>query len=898
MKKFYVLILVGLCSAGSCWADCPGLGTKTGYEYFGQCAVSNTMGYELYFTIDGNYTLAFWHNQDCTGDDPEIDYTAEKYQMPDYANPDTYAELQQGCLAPWADDRVENPIRVLDLTHLTNIGQYAFCGLTGVNQVTIPATVTEIGEYAFWSSTNLTTLKMLATVPPRISFSSLQLDGDNKQITTIIVPNEEAKSLYMRSEMWNSNGRTFEVAEPETIQATGATFTDCTTTTYQLEANENVCEYDMLVGQRIKLSYTLEPADADPNSIEIGQELIEGMPLIFDSEGNVEAMGFGRNYVYIIPKGGTKENCLAKAIVFATYVDNGALYDLETESGQVYYSVDADYRLQFWAERLNEPKQAGSTTAYNIPNYDDANPAPWHSEYDVEEEEWRPIWYRDYITEVVLNNIDSVGNNAFHDLPNLKYVLVPENIKSLGDHVFLGCTNLKTIEVERYNQTQAPEITSTTGRSLITDNTPDIPVRPSIVLVSDKDALATYRSREKGGEWSECNVLPKNGTINDNPNAAYFNVSPSDSLNALKLTIEHNPYTDQVSTIPDRESDESSPLDAYGEEVEDLEITGKISYIGKNAFMSLTNIKTIQFNQRDHPLDSIHAKAFPEELRRGVFPRKFSFGDPQDGPIVPPSLILGDDMSEVDATLRWRRLFSDSTGLFVPDSMFEYMGELVRAIDLYTESNFWGNAFFRINDRTVDTTASDTSVVLTWIPLENAEGYYLTVHEVGCTTDRCDTTIFIPADGMLGLLDWARINAEHLIPQYIAARRAPMDEGGGGLVLTISIESGSGSDHTSDVTVNVAGKKNQDYTFTREVVQKGKIASAYTKGGSFHVADQSTSIGEINTEDPTNDKIVNDKIVNIYDLLGRPLGTSLEALSDGIYIIDNGTKRTTILLRR
>jgi hypothetical protein len=149
---------------------------------------------------------------------------------------------------------------------------------------------------------------------------------------------------------------------------------------------------------------------------------------------------------------------------------------------------------------------------------------------------------------------------------------------------------------------------------------------------------------------------------------------------------------------------------------------------------------------------------------------------------------------------------------------------------------------------------------------------------------------------MLGLLDWARINAEHLIPQYIAARRAPMDEGGGGLVLTISIEENSGSDHTSDVTVNVAGKKNQDYTFTREVVQLGKIASVYTKGGSFHLPDQATSIGEIKTEDSITNHP--SPITNIYDLLGRPLGTSLEALPDGIYIIDNGTKRTRILLRR
>ena len=68
------------------------------------------------------------------------------------------------------------------------------------------------------------------------------------------------------------------------------------------------------------------------------------------------------------------------------------------------------------------------------------------------------------------------------------------------------------------------------------------------------------------------------------------------------------------------------------------------------------------------------------------------------------------------------------------------------------------------------------------------------------------------------------------------------------------------------------------------------MSIALTKGGEFKGPDKMPSA--------INDPVVNDRIVVIYDVLGRPVGRSLDTLSDGIYIVDNGTKRTTVLLRR
>lgn len=531
--------------------------------------------------------------------------------------------------------------------------------------------------------------------------------------------------------------------------------------------------------------------------------------------------------------------------VVCTLTDEGELSFWRDEVGNSTGTSGTNYRLWDFAY----PNAAGTSEADHI--------APWFE-------------YMNKVRTINTNNITYIGSNAFRDLPEIKYVRISDDITVINENVFLGSLNLGTVEMRG---TIPPYIEN---HSFLIDDANSLYV-PTIIVPAA--ALDNYSEEP----WTKSTVVPDQGYIGN----VHFSIGESDTISqGLALHLDREDASAGELIIP---NDGPFPWDAFGDKIKDLRINDHISYIGKDAFASMTNVETVTFRQNEHPIDSIHIQAFSSDAK----PRKFALGDPDDGPARPPKITGMESMTLEEALAFWAH-FLDNTVLLVPD--VEVDGK--KAVQWYSEDPFWKQAFNRINDRTVDTTAADTSMVLKWIPLEKAEGYYLTIHEVGCTTGRCDSTIFIPAEGLLGLLDWVRIREEGLIPQYIAARRAPMDEGGGGLVLTISIEENSGSDHTSDVTVNVAGKKNQDYTFTREVVQLGKIASVYTKGGSFHLPDQATSIGEINTEDPTNDKIVNDKIVNIYDLLGRPLGTSLEVLSDGIYIIDNGTKRTTILLRR
>lgn len=284
----------------------------------------------------------------------------------------------------------------------------------------------------------------------------------------------------------------------------------------------------------------------------------------------------------------------------------------------------------------------------------------------------------------------------------------------------------------------------------------------------------------------------------------------------------------------------------------------------------LTNLKSIQFRQQNHPIDSMSLSAFDT----GITPWKFALGDPQDGPIVPPVL---KDFS--GTTFH----FKDSTVLYVPDSTFEYKGEMVRSIDLYKKSTDWKRVFNKITDRTVDSKEkTDSSVVLKWLPLEMADGYRLTIREVATGKD---TSIVIPAFGLQGLIDWANLNA--VVPQHLAARRAPKEDTGGGLTLTIRPNTGQA--HNEDVEVETAGLNSKDYTYAREVLKNGYADAALTKKGTFSAPEKATAIDQLTV--PTDRTV-------IYDMLGRIVGDKIDALSNGIYIVDKGGVRTTILLRR
>ena len=565
------------------------------------------------------------------------------------------------------------------------------------------------------------------------------------------------------------------------------------------------------VGETKMLQLDIRPANADPETmrfdIEVGDEDEElGYPVTIEGmSATAHRAGTRSLQIYV------GQELKAAATLHSTYLKE---YVVQAEgAGTVYCTINALGQLQFWAGAYDHPRPDPAYVAFNIPSFQTPEDAPWYDD-------------REAIHEVLLDNVDSVGDYAFNDLDGIQSVSFPETFKSLGNYVFMGCHGLNTLEVNRYSYTEDPFITSTTLTSLVITN-PDNPVRPNTVIVhGGEEMFEAYRSPD--AEWVLCNNMTfSGGGIPGDTSSVHFEITPLEE-ETYELTIEHDETYEKPVVLDDRTEEIEYPWDAVGDQIEDLQVNDRVSYIGSRVFSELTNLQTIQFNQATDPLDSIHVKAFSQSIT----PWKFALGDPQDGPILPPK-IAGDDGKALSQWLH----FAENTVLYVPDSVFEYQGKQVRAIDLYRADPVWGQAFNRITDRTVDTNTSDEEkeVLLKWLPLENAVAYRLTVHETGC--DECEMTFEIPATGVQGLVDWSQLEPE---PEEDNPNGAPhrirREDEHGGMTLTISIEAGSGTTHNTDVAVSITGMKdNAEYTFTREVVKSFGEDAALRKAGAFKI---------------------------------------------------------------
>lgn len=636
-----------------------------------------------------------------------------------------------------------------------------------------------------------------------------------------------------------------------------------------VQETEGMLKIYMTVGETKKLNFSLEPANADPNSVDIYFEHINGVPLVMENKGYLECIGSGLSKVKIetaYSESNPKPTEIASVYVECNYVGWTNIYPEDTsdpdwkQKGQIAVSYDVNNRFYFWRETLGGTERQ-EDAKYIIPDYD---PTGGHNYLFLWQE------HREQVTGLDLNYVDSIGANAFSNLTNLRYQLIPDNVTHLGAGVFLGCTNLKALEM----RSMTPPTVHSSALKLNAESGEQIPI-----IIIPEGTRQAYDTRP----WNGSILIESDGDLNN----VHWHLGESDSIaQGLQLSIE-NFSGEEYIVIPDRsKTSDGYPWDELGLEIGELKINDGVSYIGEKAFEELHGLQAIQFNQSKHPLDSLHWSAFSWE----TMPWKFALGDPQDGPIVPP-VVTGVTPENMQEAMRAWEHFRVNTVLYVPDSLFDYKGNKVRAVDLYRNDTFW-SIFNKITDRTVDVKTAADSVRLSWLPLENAAGYQITIHKVNCTGN-CDTTIVIPATGIQGLIDWANMSAD--IPQYLAApqRRNPKgDDGDGGMTLTISIKTGSGEEHNEEAEVSVSGlKEKEDYTYTRGVLlSSGQLKEGLTKTGDFK-APEKTGSG-------LSDQTVDRPIVAIYDILGRPMGRSLDVLSDGLYIIDNGVQRNTILLRR
>ena len=616
-------------------------------------------------------------------------------------------------------------------------------------------------------------------------------------------------------------------------------------------------------GETRALQFELIPAGADRDSVALGMSVMPEdseppyMPIIWDNNGlTVTGLREATRTLYV-DNANDRSHCYTFIQIVCSAYDF-LLYGAQC-GDNVVCTLNENGELAFWKETVGTSMTQGDICAL----WDFASPGMQVGEggNGTSGNQREAPWYQyaDKIRTINTNNLTYIGSNAFRDIRRLGYLRISDDVSGFGESVFLGCESLETLEMR---DTIVPAAAS--NALMIYPTGTQIPT-----IIVPAAAIEEYK---KEAPWKNSTLVPDQGNAGD----AHFVVGESDSISqGLALTIENINGGNIV--LPD---DGVFPWETYGGRIKDLHINDHISYIGSGAFATLDNVETVTFNQNEHPLDSIHIRAFSGDIR----PRKFALGDPDGGPARPPKIIGIDGMTQDDALGLWSH-FATNTVLLVPDVTVD--GK--KAVEWYKADPFWGQVFNRIDDRTVEVKTDQGAILLSWLPLEQAKAYEITITKKNCKSN-CDTTIVIPAAGVEGLIDWLHMDQQ--IPSYIAARRAPKsDDGGGGMTLTISIKSGSGEAHNEEAQAKVEGlEAGEDYTFSRGVKTAEGMSIALTKGGEFKGPDKMPSA--------INDPVVNDRIVVIYDVLGRPVGRSLDTLSDGIYIIDNGTKRTTVLLRR
>ncbi len=625
----------------------------------------------------------------------------------------------------------------------------------------------------------------------------------------------------------------------------------------------SVQDTTIYVGQPLQLSFTTTPGDATYTKVSYASDNLNAV-MVNRETGEISAFKEGDATITLTVNDIAGVIHTDECHVDVIYRDKGQCGD------HLYYTLDYNHRLYFWADSVEGYKSNPQTHSYRM--YDYGSPVEAMSATGIGPAPWYP--YHDKISEIWLYNTDTIGDNAFRDITNVGVVRLYEGA-ALRDSVFLGCTRLNTIE--QFDSIASP----ITGTSLLLDNATGREIKVILAPAStlplfNADPLWNANGRiimTNFGEWTE--------------NELYWDLSQSDTLGTLKLQVSRSWESESDSVfIPDMDTTGiRPPWHELREVVEDLVISDRIAYIGKNAFASLTGIQTVQVRQYSHTLDSIHYDAFSH----AITPWKFAMGDPQDGPVLPPKVV------GLPASGTLADNFSQLSVLYVPDSTFDYNGNAVKSADMYAAAPFWQN-FRRITDRTVDSKdVTDESVQLKWLPLENAEGYLLTISKDDC--NGCDTTVFIPATGGKGLVDWDNNTLPiYTVPSSVSPRRKPQgDDNHGGMTLVIEMEAGSGDAPHNDVVVSASKlPAESEYSYTREVVFKaGAVNPVYTKAGQFRTKE--TSDTDIDTIENTTDIRFPSAV---FDITGRRLNLPAESLPNGIYLIHNGQTTTKILIQR
>lgn len=366
---------------------------------YGHCTVCNEVIGGNIGKVDEEDVYWYWSEENATVfvlakegvSDPAIkDFTAR-------ANiyPDTKADNEGS--NPWYKLQTETKTEITKLSlsnKITEIGNYAFQGLTKITDVTIPASTVRIGDHAFEDCRSLAE----AVIPDGVTeiganafFNCLNLGRMQlpESVTTV------GTSAFMGCEKLN------QIAYPDTLSS-------------MLPSDGTIPDE----------TFKLEYAPAGDNKVTI-TKIIPGAPnalvTVPETICGKEVISVQKNYYDLV----NKDTCPHK------YIDPDTNVCLICGNVQGDASEELDKTVEW---KFVDPVLYiwGNGKMQNFTNTE--NP-PWQSHLAK-------------IKKIVISDgVRSIGSYAFDGAQNLSEVEIPNSVTEIGHHAFAHCVNLKDIVI-------------------------------------------------------------------------------------------------------------------------------------------------------------------------------------------------------------------------------------------------------------------------------------------------------------------------------------------------------------------------------------------------------------------------------------------------------------------
>ena len=286
---------------------------------------------------------------------------------------------------------------------VTSIGNYAFCGCSGLTSITIPNSVTSIGNYAFWGCSGLTSI----TIPDSVTSIGSWAFENCTGLTSITIPNS-VTSIGSYA-FYGCTGLT-SITIPNSVTSIGDHAFDGCTGLRSITISNSVTsiEDDVFARCTSLTSITI------PNSVTRIEDYAFAhctgltsitIPNSVTSIGNWAFLGCTGLTSITIPNSVTSIGNVA-------FSGCTGLTSINVASDNNYYSDNNGVLFNKKKTELIRYPQGKSQTSYTIPS-----------------------------------SVTSIGSWAFENCTGLTSITIPNSVTRIGDGAFWSCTGLRSITI-------------------------------------------------------------------------------------------------------------------------------------------------------------------------------------------------------------------------------------------------------------------------------------------------------------------------------------------------------------------------------------------------------------------------------------------------------------------